>query len=268
MPELPEVETTRRGIEPYLIGRTVAAVNIRERRLRWPVNPRLAGKFKGQRVREVGRRGKYLLMHTDEGCLIIHLGMSGSLRLADPASPPRKHDHVDIVTDDGHCLRYHDPRRFGALLWTTQPYRHALLKALGPEPWDLSAAYLHDRARGRSQSIKSFIMDSRTLVGVGNIYASESLFEAGVDPRRQAGRISLTRFERLRAAIVSVLEQAIGCGGTTLRDFVNAEGNPGYFRQVLRVYEREGQPCRSCLRPIRHGVILGRATYYCRHCQH
>ena len=267
MPELPEVETTRRGVMPYLINETIAGVIVREPRLRWPVSPRLNRLLKGRRIREVGRRGKYLLVHADNGCLIVHLGMSGSLRVVDPASAPRKHDHIDIVMNSGHCLRYHDPRRFGAFLWTAQPHQHALLKQLGPEPWDLSAAYLYDRARGRSQSIKSFIMDSHTLVGVGNIYASESLFEAGVDPRRQAGRIALLRFERLRAAIVTVLEQAIGYGGTTLRDFVAADGNPGYFRQVLRVYERDGQPCRICQRPIDHSVILGRATYFCKQCQ-
>lgn len=267
MPELPEVETTRRGITPYLVSQKVAAVIVREPRLRWVVSPHLDSFLKGRRIRDVGRRGKYLLLHADDGCLIIHLGMSGSLRLADPAAPPRKHDHIDIVLESGHCLRYHDPRRFGAFLWTTQPYHHALLKELGPEPWDLNAAYLYERARGRSQSVKSFIMDSHTLVGVGNIYASESLFEAGVDPRRQAGRIALRRFERVRAAIVAVLEQAIGYGGTTLRDFVAADGNPGYFRQVLRVYEREGKPCHTCLRPIDHSLILGRATYFCKHCQ-
>lgn len=267
MPELPEVETTRRGIAPFLRDQTVADVVVRESRLRWPVSAGLRRALTHRCIQDVGRRGKYLLLHADDGCLIIHLGMSGSLRITDPATSPRKHDHIDITMSGGLCLRYHDPRRFGAFLWTKRPWSHPLLKDLGPEPWDASAAYLHGRARGRSQTIKSFIMDSRTLVGVGNIYASESLFEAGVDPRRQAGRVSLLRFERLQQAITKVLEQAIGFGGTTLRDFVAADGNPGYFRQVLRVYEREGEPCRHCLRPVTQSVIVGRATYFCRYCQ-
>jgi formamidopyrimidine-DNA glycosylase len=187
MPELPEVETTRRGIAPFLRDQTVADVVVRESRLRWPVSAGLRRALTHRCIQDVGRRGKYLLLHADDGCLIIHLGMSGSLRITDPATSPRKHDHIDITMSGGLCLRYHDPRRFGAFLWTKRPWSHPLLKDLGPEPWDASAAYLHGRARGRSQTIKSFIMDSRTLVGVGNIYASESLFEAGVDPRRQAG---------------------------------------------------------------------------------
>jgi formamidopyrimidine-DNA glycosylase len=268
MPELPEVETTRRGISPYLIGHRIQQLVVREPRLRWRIPASLPRKLAGQFVRAVNRRAKYLILDLDDGHLLCHLGMSGSLRIVEPTSPPRKHDHIDIVLDSGKALRLHDPRRFGALLWTANPNTHALIKNLGPEPWEATAEYLHQRSRGRRQAVKNYIMDSRTLVGVGNIYAAEALFAAGIHPKRPAGRLSLKRYQTLLKAVVKVLERSIKMGGTTLRDFVSAEGEPGYFRQALRVYEREGQPCRRCRMPIRRVVLTGRSTYYCPRCQH
>lgn len=267
MPELPEVETTRRGIAPHVLGKRITQVIVREPRLRWPIAAELPRHLVGRSIIAVRRRAKYLLFGVGEGTLIVHLGMSGSLRLLDPATPPRKHDHIDIVFEGKYALRYHDPRRFGTLLWTTSPDTHPLLKDLGPEPWDLTGEYLYARARGRRQSVKNFIMDSRTVVGVGNIYAAESLFVAGIHPRRAAGRISLESYRRLAAAIVEVIDMALEAGGTTLRDFLNANGEPGHFRQWLRVYERADKPCRVCSTSIRRLVIVGRAAYYCPRCQ-
>jgi formamidopyrimidine-DNA glycosylase len=267
MPELPEVETTRRGIAAHVTGHRIRTVIVRNPNLRWPVPGDLANRLDGQTIRAVRRRGKYLLLDIGSGCVIVHLGMSGSLRIVRSDDAARRHDHVDIVLNDGHALRLHDPRRFGAVLWSDQPGSHPLLRSLGPEPWEASAEYLYGRSRGRRQAIKSFIMDSRTIVGVGNIYASESLFEAGIRPRRAAGRLSLQDYTRLAAAIVKVLERSIRLGGTTLRDFVSATGEPGYFRQTLQVYERQGQPCRACGTLIKRLVMLGRASYYCPHCQ-
>ncbi len=267
MPELPEVETTRRGIAAQVIGLRIRAVVVRNPALRWPVPKGLAQRLMGRRVGAVRRRGKYLLLDADGGSVIVHLGMSGSLRIVRASDAPRRHDHLDIVFDDGRALRLHDPRRFGAVLWSERPEAHRLLRGLGPEPWDASAEYLYRRSRGRRQAVKSFIMDSRTLVGVGNIYASESLFEAGIRPRRAAGRVSLAEYARLAVAIVKVLERSIRVGGTTLRNFVSATGEPGYFRQTLSVYEREGQPCRACGAVIKRLVVAGRASYYCPRCQ-
>jgi formamidopyrimidine-DNA glycosylase len=267
MPELPEVETTRRGIAAHVTGHRIRTVVVRNPRLRWPVPKDLADRLTGQTIRAVRRRGKYLLLDLGSGCVIVHLGMSGSLRIVRSDDAPRRHDHVDIVLDDGHALRLHDPRRFGAVLWSNRPGSHPLLRSLGPEPWEATAEYLYRRSRRRRQAIKSYIMDSRTIVGVGNIYASESLFEAGIRPRRAAGRVSLQEYARLAAAIVKVLERSIRLGGTTLRDFVSATGEPGYFRQTLQVYERQGQRCRACGTPIKRLVMVGRASYYCPHCQ-
>jgi len=270
MPELPEVETTRRGITPHILGKRIQATDVRDGRLRWPVSDEIVAGLRGQRVHEVGRRGKYLLIRLDEGTVIAHLGMSGSLRVTRPDVAPKKHDHVDIRFDDEVCLRYHDPRRFGCLLWTRDdPLEHALLSGLGPEPLedDFSGAYLHARSRGRVSAVKTFIMDSHLVVGVGNIYANEALFRAGINPGRQAGRISLSRYEALAESIKNVLDESIRQGGTTLRDFVNEAGKPGYFQQVLRVYGREGEPCRICGNDVR-GVRLGqRSTYWCPACQ-
>jgi formamidopyrimidine-DNA glycosylase len=270
VPELPEVETTRRGIEPYALGHTIAGLIVREPRLRWPVPPELPDKLRGRLIQKVARRGKYLLLTTAEGALILHLGMSGSLRVAEPSGPLKKHDHFDLVLDSGLCLRFHDPRRFGCLLWTEDdPLVHPLLASLGPEPLeaDFTGRYLHGKAAGRSVAVKSFLMDSRVVVGVGNIYANEALFRAGIAPTRPAGRVSLERYETLAEAVRTVLAASIEQGGTTLRDFVNEAGNPGYFQQTLQVYGRAGEPCRHCSTEVRVSRIGQRATYWCPKCQ-
>jgi formamidopyrimidine-DNA glycosylase len=270
VPELPEVETTRRGIAPYVRGRNVAQVLVRESRLRWPVPADLPERLAGCRIDDIGRRGKYLLFHTARGTAILHLGMSGSLRVVDPATPPRKHDHLDLILDSGLSLRFHDPRRFGCLLWTdAPPEAHPLLAGLGPEPLEegFDGSHLHALSRGRSAPVKTFIMDSHVVVGVGNIYANESLHRAGIAPTRAAGRISLARYERLAEAIRGVLTASIEQGGTTLRDFVNEAGNPGYFRQTLQVYERADAPCRQCGTTIALARLGQRATYWCPRCQ-
>ena len=270
MPELPEVETTRRGIAPHVEGRRVTRVVVRQRRLRWPVPRALQRELTGRTVKSVGRRAKYLLLGTDAGTAILHLGMSGSLRLVPADSPPGPHDHVEHQLDDGNCLRLTDPRRFGALLWTrADPARHPLLRDLGPEPFDaaFNGAYLYRRARGRRLAVKNFLMDSHTVAGVGNIYANEALFLAGIHPARPAGRVSARRYERLAQSVRDILQQAIAQGGTTLRDFVGGDGRPGYFRQTLRVYGRAGQPCPVCNTRLRVTHIGQRSTFYCPRCQ-
>lgn len=271
MPELPEVETTRRGIEPYLVGHRIRRVEVREARLRWPVPADLDRILAGAEPRSVRRRGKFILVGFDAGTLLVHLGMSGSLRvLTVPAAPPRKHDHIDILMTNGQLLRYHDPRRFGAFLWIEgDPARHPLLARLGPEPLDagFDGALLFRLSRGRRASVKQFLMDGHVVVGVGNIYANEALHEAGIDPRRQAGRISLARYERLAAAVRRVLAAAIAQGGTTLRDYVSGSGAAGYFARSLRVYGRAGQPCPACGGPVRLVRNAQRSTFYCPHCQ-
>ncbi len=271
MPELPEVETTRRGIEPHVVGRCVKRLAIREARLRWPIPGDLEEKLAGREVLRLERRGKYLLFVVEGGALIVHLGMSGNLRIVADDTPWKKHDHIDILFAHDICLRYHDPRRFGCLLWAEgDPLTHPLLAELGPEPLApaFTGGYLHEAGKGRKMSVKAFIMDSRVVVGVGNIYASEALFRAGIDPRRAAGRIGPQRYEALAKAIQEVLAQAIVQGGTTLRDFVNASGKPGYFQQTLAVYGREGMPCRLCGHPVRSIRLAQRSTWYCPHCQH
>jgi formamidopyrimidine-DNA glycosylase len=270
MPELPEVETTRRGIEPWLVGHRIERVVVRDARLRWPVSRALPGRVRGSTVRAVQRRAKYLLIVTDTGTLILHLGMSGSLRVLDAASPPLAHDHYDLVLDSGRCLRFNDPRRFGCLLFTAgDPLRHRLLAGLAVEPLapEFEGARLWNCARGRRASIKSFIMDSRIVAGVGNIYANEALFRAGIRPGLAAGRVSRARMAALVAAIREVLTEAIGAGGTTLRDYVDASGMPGYFRTKLFVYERAGQPCRKCRTTVRQYAQGQRSTYWCPRCQ-
>lgn len=270
MPELPEVETTCRGIAPLLSGRRVTSVHVRNPHLRWPVPPALARELPGQRVRGVTRRAKFLLVESPVGHLILHLGMSGSLRVVSRDLAPEKHDHLDVVMDDGHCLRLRDPRRFGAALWTTEdPFEHPLLKYLGPEPLedDFNAEWLHQLSRRRRVAVKSFLMNSKVVAGVGNIYASEALFLAGIHPGRPAGRISLKRYQGLVDAVREVLEGAIAAGGTTLRDFVDSSGNPGYFSQKLRVYGRQHEACEHCGSAVRSRVIGQRATYYCPRCQ-
>lgn len=270
MPELPEVETTRRGIAPLLEGRRVNDVVVREPRLRWPVSAALTRDLPGQPILRVSRRAKFLLLETPTGHLILHLGMSGSLRVVSNNVPPERHDHLDVVMDDGRCLRLRDPRRFGAALWTREdPLAHPLLEGLGPEPLGhaFNACWLHTLSRRRRVAIKSFVMNSRVVAGVGNIYASEALFLAGIHPGRSAGRISLARYERLVDGVRRVLEDAITAGGTTLRDFVGSDGNPGYFARELRVYGRAGHPCVRCGVPIRSRVIGQRSTFYCPKCQ-
>jgi formamidopyrimidine-DNA glycosylase len=271
MPELPEVETTRIGIAPYVLGETVGDVIIRDGRLRWPVPGQFRKTFTGATIRKLSRRGKYLLFHTDRGCMILHLGMSGSLRILTFDTPAEKHDHVDVVFASGSRLRFRDPRRFGCILWTTEdPALHPLLSGLGPEPLDneLNGDYLFRKSRNRVQSVKTFIMDSRIVVGVGNIYANESLFASGIHPKRKAGRITKERYEKLSASIKKVLKQALGKGGTTLRDFVNGQGEPGYFRHELQVYDRANEPCVKCRSPVKVSRLGQRSTFYCSHCQH
>ena len=268
MPELPEVETTRRGIARHLVDRVVSGAVVRQPLLRWPV-PDLARLLSGQTVLAVERRAKYLLIRFASGTLIVHLGMSGSLRLVAADTPPRLHDHVDIVLDR-YCLRLHDPRRFGAILWTTgDPLDHPRLRDLGPEPLSdaFDGGYLHRCARGRRVAIKGLLMDGRIVVGVGNIYATEALFCAGIHPARPAQRISRQRLERLTEEVKAVLRYAIERGGTTLRDFLNEAGQPGYFAQELLVYGRAGQPCRRCGTRIRTRQIGQRASAYCPTCQ-
>ena len=272
MPELPDVETTRRGIAPLLEGKRIKTAIVRQSKLRWPVPRGLARTLSGRKIESVSRRGKYLLINTGNGHLILHLGMSGSLRVIPADTPASPHDHVDIVLQDGQCLRLRDPRRFGAVLWTTnEPQRHKLLASLGPEPLaddgDFSGEYLFTRSRGRSRQVRDFIMDSHIVVGVGNIYANEALFRAGIDPRRAAGRISRTRYDRLAAAIREILTAAIRVGGTTLRDFSDARGDPGYFQQTLMVYGREGEACKVCGATVRRVVSGNRSVFFCGHCQ-
>ncbi len=271
MPELPEGETTRRGLAPYLTGARITWLVVRERRLRWPVEKRLPALLKGQRLEAIGRRGKYLIFEFEAAALLIHLGMSGHLRLVEPAAPHRRHDHLDFIFNNNRVMRFHDPRRFGSVLYLReQPLEHPLLKTMGPEPLgnSFTGADLHKRSIGRRLAVKSFIMDAHIVAGVGNIYASEALFLAGIHPRRAAGRISLDRYQHLATRIRDVLAAAVEKGGTTLRDFVNGTGEPGYFAQHLNVYGREGGPCKRCPGTIRQQVIGQRASYYCPRCQH
>ena len=270
MPELPEVETTVRGVQPFVTGVRITCVVVRQRRLRWPVSRGLTRTLSGHKVMSVSRRAKYILLNFNHGVLMIHLGMSGRLRVVLEGTPAQKHDHVDLVLDSKKVLRFHDPRRFGSVLWITGGIQNsALLRRLGPEPFDdvLTRDVLHRMSRGRRTSIKQFIMDGRILVGVGNIYASESLFRAGIRPGRAAGRVSLSQFQRLLDAIRKVLSEAIDAGGTTLRDYAQVSGEPGYFEQSLDVYERAGAACVNCGSPIRRKVIGQRASYYCPQCQ-
>jgi formamidopyrimidine-DNA glycosylase len=270
MPELPEVETTRRGIAPHLTGQHISKVVIRHHGLRWPVPKTLAKILPGQKIHAVTRRAKYLLVACDSGWLILHLGMSGSLRVLPQDTPPEKHDHFDLVLDSGELLRLRDPRRFGAVLWTeTDPERHPLLENLGVEPLtpEFCGKWLYERSRVRNTAIKLFLMDSKIVVGVGNIYASEALFRAGIRPQTAAGRISRPRYERLTAVIKETLQDAIAAGGSSLRDFVNSQGKPGYFQQQYFVYGRTDEPCRRCNTPIRQIRQGQRSTFFCPSCQ-
>jgi len=269
MPELPEVETTLRGIEPHMLNQRVTHVVVRDPRLRWPI-PADVKKAEGQQLVSLARRGKYLLLKLTQGGLIIHLGMSGSLRILKHSQAPEKHDHVDVELENGTCMRFNDPRRFGAFLWVDGDMEsHELLRSLGPEPLSaqFTADYLYQQSRNRKVAIKNFIMNGHIVVGVGNIYASESLFMAGIHPKRAAGRVSRLRYEGLVAAIRDVLDRAIKQGGTTLRDFANSDGSPGYFAQELLVYDRAGSDCFQCGAAIRQKVIGQRSSYYCPVCQ-
>lgn len=269
MPELPEVETTRRGVEPHCRGRRVVDVVVRDARLRWPIPEELPALMSGQVVERVDRRAKYLQFVTSAGTLLVHLGMSGSLRVVADDERVMRHDHFDICLDQGQRLRYNDPRRFGSALWIAPGETHALLARLGPEPLEnaFDGALLYRRSRGRKGPIKSFIMDAQVVVGVGNIYANEALFLSGIRPDRAAGRVSLARYEHLAENIKRVLTSAIEQGGTTLRDFVGGDGKPGYFAQQLYVYGRAGEPCKACATPLREARLGQRSSVYCVTCQ-
>lgn len=270
MPELPEVETTRRGIQPFVEGETISKMTVRHRGLRWPVPDGLEALISGQQVHQVARRAKYLLLKCDRGTLMIHLGMSGRLRVLDNDDNIAKHDHVDIFFSNCKVLRLTDPRRFGAVLWSEHNIdQHPLLTHLGPEPLSeaFNGDYLYQRAKGRNSNIKSFIMNGEIVVGVGNIYANEALFLAGIHPAKAAGKISKAKMQKLVDAIKLVLDKALLAGGTTLRDFRKSDGKPGYFSQELHVYGRQDQPCLSCQQPILCIRQAQRATYYCKQCQ-
>jgi formamidopyrimidine-DNA glycosylase len=270
MPELPEVETTRRGIEPLVCGHRVTAVVARNPRLRWRVPKHLNATLADARIESVSRRAKYLLLTTAKGTLIIHLGMSGSLRVVRADEPPLKWDHVDVVLDNGQCLRLRDPRRFGAVLWTPDdPAMHKLLKNLGPEPLGevFSADYLFTITRKRRRNIRDTLLDARLVAGVGNIYANEALFAAGIRPRRPAGRLNRDDCARLVSAIRKILQRAIAAGGTTLRDFQRADGESGYFQFDLKVYGRAGEPCPRCHTAVKLVRLGQRSAFYCPRCQ-
>ncbi len=270
MPELPEVETTRRGIEPHLLGKAIQGIVIRQPRLRWPIPQRLKQLLPGQRILAVERRAKYLFLRLTQGTIIIHLGMSGSLRILPANAQPGSHDHVDFLLGE-KCLRLRDPRRFGALLWTAaDPTKHKLIQHLGPEPLssEFDGHYLYRLSRNRKVAVKNFIMDSKVVVGVGNIYASESLFRAGINPVRSGHCTALRRYMQLAEEIKQVLQEAIAQGGTTLKDFHHEDGSAGYFAQKLLVYGRENRACLRCGRPIVKRVIGQRSSFYCTHCQH
>jgi formamidopyrimidine-DNA glycosylase len=274
MPELPEVETTRRGLAPHLEGRRIAAVTLRRPDLRWPIPPDVAEQLPGQRIDAIRRRAKYLLLDTAAGSALLHLGMSGSLRVLPATTPVTAHDHVDLALDSGRILRFNDPRRFGCLLWQPPGETHELLRELGPEPLSdafdgtvFDGNYLFARSRGRSAPVKAFLMDQRVVVGVGNIYAAEALFAAGISPLRAAGKVSRERYVVLADAVKRILAHAITRGGTTLRDFINPDGAPGYFEQELSAYGRGGAPCPRCGRALKQASIGQRATVWCGHCQ-
>lgn len=284
MPELPEVETTRRGLAPHLEGRRVVDVTLRRPDLRWPIPREIVDLLPSGTISGVRRRAKYLLMDTGIGTAIWHLGMSGSLRVLPPDTPVRAHDHVDLLLEPvrgrgaRRVLRFNDPRRFGCLLWQPAGETHALLRALGPEPLAgpdevapgapvFDGDYLYERSRGREVPVKAFLMDQKIVVGVGNIYAAEALFAAGVSPLRAAGKVSRERYVRIAEEVRRILAHAIERGGTTLRDFLAPDGAPGYFEQELSAYGRGGEPCPRCGRPLKQAMLAQRATVWCGHCQ-
>ncbi len=270
MPELPEVETTRKGISPYCQDQTVQQVIIRQPSLRWPIPSNLPELLEQQCIRDIQRRGKYLLFQFDHGTLMVHLGMSGSLRILLQPEAVQKHDHVDIILTSGHSLRYHDPRRFGAILWTEEPIEeHKLIHHLGPEPLSdqFTAEYFSEKCQGKKTAIKTFIMDSKVVVGVGNIYANEALFMSGIHPKEAAGNLSEGKRSLLVSKIRFVLERSITQGGTTLKDFVGGDGKPGYFAQQLNVYGRAGQDCPECGQTLQEIRQSNRSSVFCPDCQ-
>ncbi|MCU0868166.1 MAG: bifunctional DNA-formamidopyrimidine glycosylase/DNA-(apurinic or apyrimidinic site) lyase [Burkholderiales bacterium] len=271
MPELPEVETTRRSLAPALDGRRIVRAVVRDRRLRWPIPADFEADVAGRRIVRVDRRAKYLLIVTDAGTLLGHLGMSGRMTVVPADRPPVAHDHVDLVLDDGHALRFHDPRRFGSLHWlAAEAPPHPLLAHLAPEPFDpvFDGAYLYRITRGRSAAIKHVLMNASLVTGVGNIYASEALFRARIRPTTAARRLSRARCDALVDAVRETLARAIAAGGTTLRDYVDGHGDPGAFQTETAVYDRAGAPCVRCDGTVRRIVQGQRATYWCPGCQH
>jgi formamidopyrimidine-DNA glycosylase len=270
MPELPEVETIMCGLKPHMEGVVIQNVIVRQHQLRWPIPSELRNHLKQQQIIRLSRRGKYLLVHLTSGTLIVHLGMSGSLRILNSNIPNKNHDHVDIILSNNTMLRYNDPRRFGAILWTQEdPCTHPLIKSIGIEPLDplFTGMYLHSRATKRQVAIKSFIMDSKVVAGIGNIYATEALFLSHIHPTLAAGQISMTEYEQLVKAIKEILTQAITAGGTTLKDFINSDGKPGYFSQKLKVYGRATLPCSVCKTPLQSLKLGQRSTFFCELCQ-
>jgi len=269
VPELPEVETTKRGLEPLILNRRILSAHIYKKKLRWEIPSHLIETLKQKTIHNISRRGKYLLIELSDGQLVIHLGMSGSMSVAPSSEPLKKHHHFELKLDNLTSIRFHDPRRFGSILWQDNNNQLKLLSDLGPEPlsYDFNDEVLYFASIGRSKNIKSFIMDSKVVVGVGNIYASESLFLAGISPKRVSGKTSKSRYETLTKSIKKILTDAINNGGTTLNDFSNVDGSPGYFAQILSVYDREGMPCMRCNGKIKRIIQNQRATYYCPKCQ-
>ncbi len=270
MPELPEVETTRRGIEPHIKNQCISEVIIRTAKLRWQIPKSILKNLPGQTISAVDRRAKYLLLRFDQGTLMMHLGMTGSMRISPASRAWKKHDHFALNFTNDQQLRLHDPRKFGSVLWFRgADDKHKLLAKLGPEPLTeaFNADYLYEKSRNRKASIKQHIMNNQVVVGVGNIYASESLFMSGIHPKRAAGRVSKARLTLLVENIKIILQRSIEQGGTTLRDFLNENGEPGYFAQQLNVYDRAGEECVTCQSIIKSVVLGQRSTFYCPSCQ-
>jgi len=270
MPELPEVETTRRGLEPLIVDRKITSIHIYKEKLRWEIPKHLIDTLKNQTIRKISRRAKYLLVDFNDGQLVMHLGMTGSISVVPDVEPLKKHHHFELKLDNKTSMRFHDPRRFGSILWQKYDEQLSLLKKLGPEPlsYEFDENSLFNSSIGKTKNIKTFIMDSHVVVGVGNIYASESLFLAGISPKREAGKTSKKRFKSLVKCIKKVLTESINNGGTTLNDFSNVDGEPGYFSQILSVYDRKDMPCKRCSGTIKKIIQNQRATYYCPRCQH
>jgi len=270
MPELPEVETTRRGIIPHICQQKVQKVDIRKYDLRWPITANMPDLLTGETLNDISRRGKYLLLEFAHGTALIHLGMTGSMRILDTDKVPDKHDHFDLHFANGKILRYNDPRRFGAFLWAgADPYQHKLMQSLGVEPLtdDFNADFIYQASRTRKTAVKQFVMDAHLVVGVGNIYANEALFMAGIHPKRAADKISYKRYKLLTTCIKDVLQRAIKQGGTTLQDFSQVDGKPGYFTQQLQVYGRAGEPCNNCGEALKEIRQAGRSSVFCKNCQ-